>query len=244
MAAQFSYAVTTESADIGIDFTLKPAINTSTIVLGITSVINPLARNDTKGYLITRPAAAAAPGVPGAGEGVPKQAITLYYDIILSVQKDRYPRDSMVIADIVIINKGDTPDRDAALIYYLYNVATNTTYGISKEMFEEVPPLCDYGIWNETKQMCYYLDQYFSPNIYNLQRNITLPPEAKYGEWRFVVEYETQVQPKIIVYDSFSVLLTINYFTVLLLIIGAIIFYRYTKSQTKLQDRKLYKQVK
>lgn len=239
LAVQFSCAITTESANLRIDFTLKPAITTSTAVLGIASVINPLARNDTKGYLIAATTAIPpAPAVPTAG-AYNQRAVTLYYDVIVSVQKDRYQRDSTVIADIVIINKGDVPDRDAALIYYLYDITKNKTYGESREMFEEVPPLCSRGTWNESKQMCFYLGQYLSPNIYKIQRNITLPVNATYGDWRFVAEYETQVQPKIVVYDSFQVVSILNYLLIFLLIIGIIVFYRYTKKQNQPKQKQL-----
>lgn len=242
IASRLSYSITAESANIGIDFTLNPSINTSTAFLGITSIINPLARNDTKGYLIYEVAPVPPTGTTAPGGGVPGQAVTLYYDIIVSVRKDSYPRDSIIIADIIIINKRDASDRDSILTYYLYNIATNTTYGISTEILEEVLPLCNNGKWNETSQICYDSTHFFPPNIYRLQKNITLPPHAVYGEWRFVIEYETPVQPLIIVYDRFQVISN-NYLTFILIAVAVYAFYKYTKSQTQHPNQKIYKQV-
>ena len=98
----------------------------------------------------------------------------------MNVQKDVYNKEDIVEAEIIILNKGDIPDIDTVLIYYLTDLLGNK-FGVSREQFQEVP---------------------IGKNILN--RNIKLPTNALYGEWRFNVEYYTLTQPTIFVYDTFS----------------------------------------
>ncbi len=46
---------------------------------------------------------------------------TPYYDVIIDGVLPRYQQGDIVTANITIINKGDIPDRDANLTYYLLN---------------------------------------------------------------------------------------------------------------------------
>src|SRR3989344_9295046 len=60
----------------------------------------------------------------GGGGGLNKALIGTYYDVIVTVGKD-YEQGNVVKADLILINKGDKPDRDTILIYYLVDAYGN-----------------------------------------------------------------------------------------------------------------------
>ncbi len=102
------------------------------------------------------------------------------YDVIVEVDRHKYEPSDIVKAEIVIFNTGDIPDEDTVLIYWLEK--NGERYGEVKEQFLEIP-----------------VGKTF------LNKAIALPSDSELGEWRFVAEYYTVVQPKIKVYDSFEV---------------------------------------
>jgi len=104
-----------------------------------------------------------------------------FYDIIVEVKEGKYNKESTVYADITIINKGDFPDKDTVLIYYLTD-SDEIRFGETREVFYETEP-------GET----------------SLTKSITLPTNTTLGEWKFHVEYYTTIQPLIRVFDSFEV---------------------------------------
>jgi len=162
--------------------------------------------------------------VPGAAGEYPYGVSTAYYDVIVNVLGMFYGQGDVVEAEITLINKGDVPDRDAILVYYLLS-SENKKYGGAREVFEEVPPFS----YNESQ--CRRAGGRIEPITLNcitvLSRSIMLPLNKEQGQWKFMVEYETQVQPKIVVYDTFYVgvqyllivLLAIIVFLVVLLIL-------------------------
>jgi len=113
--------------------------------------------------------------------GFPSKIITRLYDLIVEVQKNVYIFGEVVNATIIIENKGDIPDKDTVLIYWLSN-SINEKFGQTKEQFLEVPV-------GKTK----------------LMKNIAIPETGLIGEWRFNVNYSTSFQDTIEVYDSFRV---------------------------------------
>lgn len=108
-------------------------------------------------------------------------SISAYYDVIVEVKKISYSNGNEVEAKIIILNKGDIPDMDTILIYYLSDSLGNKI-GITREQFLEMP------IGKST-----------------LTKSIIIPSNSLSGEWRFNVEYYTSIQPVIFVYDSFQV---------------------------------------
>lgn len=103
------------------------------------------------------------------------------YDVIVSSRYDRFEFNDKIVADILIKNTGDLPDEDTVLTYYLIS-PDGKKFGETREQILEVPV-------GETL----------------LTRSITLPVGAEKGHWEFRTEYETVVQKKIEVYDSFEV---------------------------------------
>jgi len=105
-----------------------------------------------------------------------------YYDVIVNVIKDVHYPERVVTANISLFNKGDVPDRDSVLKYYL--ITPNGSKILSSvEQFEEI-----------------------APGEHHLIRRITLPADTVLGEWWFVAEYTTNFQPLIVVHDSFQVI--------------------------------------
>jgi hypothetical protein len=115
----------------------------------------------------------------GDGTGVGRVG---FYDVIVNLVKDKYEPEQEIKADILIKNTGDLPDEDTVLVYWLED-PSRKRFGETKEQILEVPA-------GETV----------------LRRSVTLPSDTMLGEWRFVAEYNTVVQPQIVVYDSFEVL--------------------------------------
>lgn len=104
------------------------------------------------------------------------------YDVIINVQYDKYGVGETIIADISIINNGDTADADTILIYYLEN-ADGTRFGETREQLLVVPV-----------------------GTTVLKRSLSLPLNSAPGEWAFNAEYLTTIQPVVQVYDSLEVI--------------------------------------
>ena len=103
------------------------------------------------------------------------------YDVSIKVDNEVYEFNQSVKATIQIINKGDIPDEDTVMIYWLSN-PLNKKFGEAREQFLEVPI-------GTTKFL----------------KVIDIPEEGLSGEWRFNVEYHTNFQATITVFDSFIV---------------------------------------
>lgn len=117
---------------------------------------------------------------PGGDSGLNKALIGTYYDIIITVGKD-YEQGTVVKADLTLLNKGDKPDRDTILIYYLVDAYGNRIKE-KREQLYEVPI-----------------------GRTNYQIELKLPDKARLGEWKFKIEYLAMGQPLIEVWDSFDV---------------------------------------
>ncbi len=142
---------------------------------------------------------------PGGGGQQASFASTPYYDVLITNIRPRYDPGDIVNLTIIIINKGDEPDRDANLTYYLLD-PFNTRVGESYEVFEEVPPTCQNSRFDRYQDLCIYENGTVSePFKTILHRPIALPYNATEGEWRAYVEYETEIQDLIKVFKSFRV---------------------------------------
>ena len=122
---------------------------------------------------------------------------------------------------IKIINKGDTPDRDAELRYYLVK-PNNEPLKETITIFEEVPPL----IYDEERCITYedaYMDKVTGNCITIINAELPLPEEKIYGQWLVVAEYHTEIQPKLKVQDNFFVVR--QDWLAIILIIGVIFAY-------------------
>ena len=103
------------------------------------------------------------------------------YDVIVKVEKGMYRFNETVKAAITIENKGDKPDEDTVLIYYLSN-PVGKEFGKTRDQFLEIP-------MGKTK----------------LLKEIKLPEYDLNGEWRFNIQYYTIFQSTIIGFDPFEV---------------------------------------
>lgn len=139
------------------------------------------------------------------------------YDVIVEVEDNLYRPGSEVKALITLRNTGDKPDKDTILRYYLTS-PDSKKIGETQEQILEVPPITYKG------QQCTYaggtIDNRDNCVTY-LEKKIYIPPDSIKGEWRFNVEYETEVQPLIRVFDVFSVM---SRFDIILLIIVVSVF--------------------
>jgi len=106
--------------------------------------------------------------------------------LLLIQQKDKYRVGEKVIADILIKNTGDIPDKDVELTYFLIS-PSGEKFGETKEQFLEI----DIG-----EKL--------------LVRSIPLPSTSELGGWEFHVELRTAIQPLISVFNPFEVLENIN----------------------------------
>jgi len=106
---------------------------------------------------------------------------TIYYDVIVELVSYLQEPDGRIDFVITIINKGDVPDRDGILTYYLYS-PEGEVFSTTKEVFEEVPI-------GETR----------------LMKSLNVPAIAIPGIWQVYVQYATETQDMIIVYDSFEI---------------------------------------
>jgi uncharacterized membrane protein len=91
-----------------------------------------------------------------------------------------YEPGDEVKAKITINNTGDLADADTILTYFLITPDGKIIEG-SKEQFIEVPP-----------------------GRSTIYRKIGIPESAQLGRYKFAVVYETTVQPRITVYDTFE----------------------------------------
>ncbi|GAF70587.1 unnamed protein product [marine sediment metagenome] len=200
-----TYSNIAQSNNVKFDFTLKPSMSSVGNNSEIHTVLNPTARNDTKGHLFHR-IVEIIEGAAGGGKKVEaKKVVTVYYDVILILDKLRYKPGEIVGATIIIINKGDDPDRDAILTYYLLD-KHNRTYGHSEELFKEVPPTCPNAEYDDFQDVCMHPNGSTSePLKSEFHRRIALPPDSTVGEWRWYVEYETEIQELVSVHQTFRV---------------------------------------
>lgn len=130
---------------------------------------------------------------------------TAYYDIIIKYVQPGYAVGDLVNFSIAIINKGDIPDRDAVLHYYIQD-PNKKVYGAGEELFEEVQPTCFNAVYNRYDDKCWINNTYaFQPFTYIIDRTIALPLNATAGEWMVYVEYKTEVQPLVKVYKKFRI---------------------------------------
>lgn len=139
-----------------------------------------------------------------------------FYDVIVETKKDTYTQNEAIHFTITLKNTGDIPDMDSRLTYYIMD-ENSDIYKKSRSQIKEVPPI------NYPEDLCQLLGgqiDEFDNCITVLEKKVQLPSKSRLGEWRLFVEYETTVQPKIIVYDTFEVK-TSNY--LIWIIIGIIV---------------------
>lgn len=167
------------------------------------------------GYLANWIVEAVTPEVPsGPGGGGSAHQVdisdgailsTPYYDVMIEGVKANYNVESIISFNITLINKGDVPDRDAILTYYLLS-PTTIKIGESREIFEEIPPTCPNATYNRYEDICKYKNEsVFEPLKTVLEREIALPLDTTKGQWKVYAEYETEIQPLIEVYKAFRV---------------------------------------
>lgn len=223
----------------GIDFTTKPGLTGDEQIMSVT---NPTAANSTqidRGFIHLPVSGAVTPG--GGSEGYPhgqvpikqsQRAVSLYYDVIVDVLKDKYTPQEFIHARLIIINKGHFPDRDGELYSYLLDPYENK-WREWNQTFELIPPTCPIGRYNPYSDVCVYEDYEYPPEKTLLYRNMTLPQNASLGEWSFYIEYETHIQPKITSYDTFEVVTRVRNVWVIIAFLLFLLFYYYREKSRK-----------
>ncbi len=149
--------------------------------------------------ILRPPGPSGGTGEQQAGTG---RESTPYYDVILLIEP-LYKRGDIINFSVIIINKGDEPDRDAVLSYYIVDPSGNML-GSGREVFEEVPQTCMLGKYDMRKEVCVYLDQELEPFVSKFNREIALSYDAESGYWTLYLEYETEKE-LIKVHKSFMV---------------------------------------
>lgn len=115
----------------------------------------------------------------GGGGGLPPTTAAEIAKITVEVIGMEHTRGDNVRAEIIINN----PDSevDVTIVYYLSNP--------NAEVFDE------------TKEIIKKLDS----GTTTLNKKLSIPNEAEYGNWRFNVLYMVPGQPNVLAYDSFEV---------------------------------------
>jgi hypothetical protein len=209
------------------DFKIGQSMHSNSTTYINDMVINIGATTDKKGHLYRMTSSGI---VSTAGTGGGGSAVTLYYDVLVDVKEQRVKKDQNVNAEITIINKGYVPDNDGILTTYLLS-PNGTKYKEQIAQFELIPPTCEFGKYDWYEDTCLdSLGQNVSqPHKTIIDRELALPTDAQYGEWKFQVEYQTNVQPLIKVFDTFEVYIT-DYS---LFILAAIAVFAYLKRGKK-----------
>ena len=122
------------------------------------------------------------PSTTGGGGG------SLFYDVLVDLEREVYTQREDVVAKITIINQGDVPDNDAVLIYYFTDSEGNNFKEVREQIFE------------------------FPVGKKVIGRELTLSKEAVIGEWKFNVIYDTVQQSDIKVHRTFQVVDYISWF--------------------------------
>lgn len=174
----------------------------------------------------------------GGGSSMYKHARVGYYDVLVEVIEDKYYSGDLVFAKITLKNIGDFPDNDTTLTYYLTD-KDKFVSGITKEQIYEIPPVT----FNYTDCIAYNGKYIGGECIVELIRSISLPSDSTLGEWLFNVEYNTTLQPLIIVYDNYEVIK--KCYWLIYLIIGLIfilICYYYWRRKKMIDPKKKKKE--
>lgn len=161
-----------------------------------------------------------------------------YYDVIPEVEHNIYYNNDIIKANITIVNRGHNPDRDGRLLSYIQDKNGNN-YSRQQWHFELVPPTCPIGDFRLLEKVCQTAHGNYTPDLFVLEREINLPRNPKSGEWLFIVEYETGIQPLLVDYDSYE--LRSRFPFILWVIIGIILiaFLRqYFKFKKKAKEKK------
>lgn len=204
LLASSVYGEIAKAPGLKVDFVVKSPSLSKAENISIASVVNPTANEDLKGHLYIKVIEAIAP-VSGA-TGIPgKKVTTLYYDVLAEVKRDRYKVDDIIETEVTIINKGYVPDRDGILVTYLEDPDENK-FREKRMVFELIPPTCPRGFYDWYEDVCDLgNNETEEPRKTVIQRNLTAPTKASLGEWRYVAEYETTIQPPIYAYDPFEI---------------------------------------
>lgn len=216
-----------------IDYTIKPSLESD----NIDSVINPTASYDStnidSGFLIIP--ATQAISVTGGG-----RVQTLYYDVLVNVIGDKHTVKDLITVNLRILNKGHFPDRDGVLLSYLEDPNVNR-FREKRQVFELIPPTCEVGTYNIFTEMCKYNNgTEYNATFFEMERLLTLPINSTLGEWKFKVEYETDIQPKIIAFDSFEVYTPMKNLGLIIILLLFMIF-NYRRHKTNNERRELGK---
>ncbi len=200
------YSQVLNSSDYKIDFVIKPSSILESSDYKIYSVLNPTSNPTTKGWLFYSEFEVVSVVIPPTtpGGGVYRTISTKYYDVEIDVFEDKYRQNQKISANITIINKGYTPDRDAILTTYLFK--DGTKYREKREYFELVDPTCNPEfVYQRDTGLCENTNgQTEIGNKFVILRELYAPMYADLGEWKFVAEYDTSIQPLITVYDTFE----------------------------------------
>ncbi len=221
------------------DYTIgKPSGKSTSDTYNFDYVINSMTNDDTKGHLYKQIIEAIEIRLDTGGPAKKKAASTIYYDVIADIDKDRYRINDMIKAEITIINKGWEPDRDGILVSYLIDSDGNK-FRERRVEFELVPPTCPRADYDYAIDKCIgEFNSTFEPLKTVIKRNMTLPPESIEGEWRFMVEYETQIQPMITAYDSFSVIRYQDMMWMMVLVVmGGLIYFVYLEEKKRADNQ-------
>lgn len=144
-------------------------------------------------------------GGSNSGSGVSSTVIrTPYYDILIDVPEKRHYPGNIVEVVITAINVGDISDNDGILISSLIDPQGNE-YSINQQVFKEISPSCRRGEYDSVIEKCRYLDIIESAYKYIRIDELILPDDAKIGEWKAKVVYQTVNQPSTESFVSFKV---------------------------------------
>jgi len=219
-----------------IDYSQIPTISND----NIESVINKVNINSTiyESNFLFIPLSLAIPAIPtpivGGGGGSPeltKKVSTIYYDVILSLDKNKYLAGDTMVRTVVIINKGYEPDRDGILTLYLEDPTTKI-FRNESYTFELIPPTCINGIYNQYTDKCNNTNGTITDSLKWVKTyNTTIPSNSTIGEWQAYIKYQSNVQDEITTHVPFEVITKSNFFIVLLLILVGVGIYLYLKKK-------------
>jgi hypothetical protein len=192
----------------------------------LVNLINPTDYNTTyiEGAFLYLPLSVIISSTTGGGGGQLKTS-TLYYDVILSLDKTKYTEKDTIHATLIIINKGYVPDRDGILTWYIQDLKTNKSYFEDSHPFELIPPTCVQGRYNSYTDKCELYNGSITESLkWSMQANVSIPTNATLGQWMFNVRYKSYIQPEIEAYKGFEVYTPYFNWWILIIIAGILIY--------------------
>lgn len=163
------------------------------------------------------------------------QTLALVTGFDLNTTRSYYKKTDKVYYNLSFINKASYSDNNVFLEVFL-QYSNGTVLGNNSFYFAYISPSCEVGVYDDTSGACVYSSSLRKPIVYSVSGYFEFPDNVSYGSVLLNSTFVSDNQEELNIFKVISVdkgffekyrwiILTI----VLLLIIGTIITYFYTK---------------